>query len=74
MKPSAAYVLIDVSSGGYGVACCVEGEKGYHPVPDYGPYMDEKHTQGVVDRLNERLGVSKDEAHRIVLSTMDLRK
>ena len=57
-KKKSAYWVVDVP-GGWGIACCVEGESGYHPVGDYGPYAGpegEKRAQGIVDRLNERLG------------------
>lgn len=57
-KPSGAYWVIDVP-GGWGVTACVEGEKGHHPVPDYGPYpgkAGQHRAQGIVDRLNEQLG------------------
>jgi len=71
----AAYV-------GWSVACCVEGESGFHPVPDYGPYAGDegqKRAQGIVDRLNERLGHGppdsvghKRAVRRIVRSTMPM--
>lgn len=64
-----AYALVEVP-GGWGVAACVQGEKGYHPVPDYGPYKEESRAQGVVDRLNARLGCSRAQARLIVHSTM----
>jgi hypothetical protein len=57
-KLTTAYWVVDVP-GGWGVACCVEGERGYHPVDDYGPYKGKKgklHAEGIVGRLNERLG------------------
>ncbi len=76
---TTAYWVVDVP-GGWGVACVVEGEEGYHPVADYGPYKGtkgEKHAQGIVDRLNERLGHGpadtaghKLAVRRIVGSTM----
>ena len=72
-KDRATYV-------GWSVACCVEGEAGFHPVPEYGPYPGpegEKRAQGIVDRLNERLGYGpsnsvghKRTVRRIVGSTM----
>ena len=80
-KLTTAYWVVDVP-GGWGVGCCVEGEKGYHPVPDYGPYKGKKgraHTRGIVDRLNERLGHGPADTYghiasvrHIVASTMGL--
>jgi hypothetical protein len=69
-KHNVAYVVVDVPGGGWGVGACKRGETGYHPVDDYGPYEDESRAQGIVDRLNARLGVSKTSAHTIVRSTM----
>ena len=75
-KKKTAYWVVDVP-GGWGVACVVEGENGYHPVDDYGPYAEEAKAQGVVDRLNERLGHGPSDSaghkrtvRRIVGSTM----
>lgn len=68
-KPGTAYAVVDLP-GGWGVGCCVEGEKGYHPVPDYGPYDDDDRAQGIVDRLNKRLGLDSVAVRRIVGSTM----
>ncbi len=78
-RKKSAYWVVDVP-GGWGIACCVEGEGGYHPVDDYGPYAGaegEKRAQGIVDRLNERLGYGpsntfghKRVVRRIVGSTM----
>lgn len=66
-----AYTTVEVSHGRFGIACCVEGEKGYHPVPDYGPYDDEKRAELIARNLNTRLAhVTPKEALRIVLSTM----
>jgi hypothetical protein len=67
--PKSAYWVVDVP-GGWGVAAVVQGEEGYHPVPDYGPYEDERRAQVTVDSLNARLGVTKVRAHLIVRSTM----
>jgi hypothetical protein len=64
-----AYVVVEVV-GGWGVAACVRGEDGYHPVPEYGPYATDGEARGVVDRLNERLGVSARDAAIIIASTM----
>lgn len=64
-----AYWVVDVP-GGWGVGCVVEGENGYHPVEEYGPYVDETRAQGVVDRLNKRLGLGPVGVRRIVGSTM----
>lgn len=70
-RHNVAYVVVDVPGGAWGVGACKRGESGYHPVDDdYGPYEDESRAQGVVDRLNARLGVSKASAHTIVRSTM----
>lgn len=57
---------------GWTVAICREGENGYRPVPDYGPYTEEAHTQGIVDRLNARLGLDKATVFKIVASTMPM--
>ena len=66
-----AYVVVPVAEHGkFRIGACVRGENGYHPVDDYGPYEDEKKAQGVVDRLNERLGVSRKAAMGVVRSTM----
>jgi len=54
----------------FGVGLCREGENGYHEVATYVPKMDESHIQGIVDRLNSRIMVNKEEAMKIVLSTM----
>lgn len=69
-RHNVAYVVVDAPGGGWGVAACKRGESGYHPVDDYGPYEDEPRAQGIVNRLNARLGVSKASAHTIVRSTM----
>ena len=69
MKRRSCYWVVDVP-GGWGVACVVEGERGYHPVEEYGPYTIEAHAQGVVDRLNARMGIDPVRARRIVASTM----
>jgi len=76
---TTAYWLVDVP-GGWGVTCVVEGESGHHPVADYGPYpgrAGKVRAQGIVDRLNERLGHGPHEmaghklaVRRIVGSTM----
>ena len=55
---TTAYWVVNVT-GGWGVGCVVETEPGYHPVDDYGPYNGREgkaRAQGIVDRLNERLG------------------
>ena len=64
-----AYWVVDVT-GGWGVAACKEGEGGYHPVPEYGPYPEESRAQGVVDRLNLRAGLGPTAVRGIVRSTM----
>lgn len=66
-----AYTTI-VGPKGWTIAVCREGENGYRPVPDYGPYKDEAHARGVADRLNVRLGVDQETAFKIVASTMPL--
>lgn len=78
-KNAVAYAVVDMP-GGWGVGACREGEKGYHPVPAYGPYEGdngETRAQGIVDRLNERAGHGPHETfghkravRRIVGSTM----
>jgi hypothetical protein len=82
-QKKSAYWVVDVH-GGWGVACCVEAESGYHPVDGYGPYAGDegqKHAQGIVDRLNERLGHGPPDSaghklavRRIVGSTMPTAK
>ena len=67
MKP-CAYHVVDVP-GGWGVALCVLNSPGYLPVEDYGPYAEEDRAQGVVDRLNENLGLGVRQVHAIVRST-----
>ncbi len=66
-----AYWVVDVP-GGWGIACCVEGKHGYHPVDDYGPYENEARAKGIVDRLNKQLGLGPVAVRRIVGSTMPL--
>jgi hypothetical protein len=66
-----AYTTVEGPKG-WTVAACREGEDGYHPVPDYGPYADEAHARGIVDRLNTRLGLDKVTAFKIVVSTMPM--
>ena len=68
-QKKSAYWVVDVS-GGWGVACCVEGERGYHPVDEYGPYQNEETAKIVVDRLNKRLELGPVGVRRIVGSTM----
>jgi hypothetical protein len=68
-QKKSAYCVIEVP-GGFGVACCVQDEDGYHPVPEYGPYNDEARAQVIVDSLNVRAGITKVRAHKIVRSTM----
>lgn len=57
----------------WGVCICVENEPGYHPVPEYGPYVGRAgllHAEGVARRLNERLELDEKTAALIVASTM----
>ena len=68
-QKKSAYTVVDVP-GGWGVACCVEGERGYHPVDEYGPYQNEETAKIVVDRLNKRLELGPVGVRRIVGSTM----
>lgn len=65
-----AYTVVPLDQRRFAIGCCVRGEQGYHPVDDYGPYVDEARAQGVVDRLNARIRVSPAQAKRIVQSTM----
>jgi hypothetical protein len=67
--PRSAYALID-DIDSWSIGACVEGEPGYHPVPEYKPFKNRSHMQLIVDRLNERLGLSKVTASKIVHSTM----
>lgn len=67
----AAYVhVLGVKLGEYRVALCVENEDGYRPLDaDYSPgSLDD--IKGLVDRLNDRIGVTRDEAVAIALTTM----
>lgn len=66
-----AYTMLEdePESGQYSVGICERGVAGYRLVPDYGPYEDKARTSGIVGRLNERLGVSAEEAEAIVNST-----
>lgn len=67
-----AYHTVDVA-GGWGVTICVEGEAGHRPIKDYGPYVGRAgllHAEGIVRRLNERLGLDEKTAALIVASTM----
>jgi hypothetical protein len=68
-QKKSAYCVVNVP-GGWGVACCVQDEDGYHPVPEYGPYNDEARAQVIVDSLNVRAGITKVRAYKIVRSTM----
>lgn len=76
MLPSGkrvAYTTIPCLGGDgtlFGVGLCVEGEQGYRMVSTYVPKVDESHIDGIVDRLNSRLGISKVEASKILISTM----
>jgi hypothetical protein len=67
LEPRYAYVLISQDDGRFSVRLCARGEHGYRPIY-YGPYKDEARAQGIVDRLNARLGVSGPEAVAIVVS------
>lgn len=66
-----AYTMLEdePESGQYSVGICERGVAGYRLVPDYGPYEDKARTSGIVGRLNERIGVSAEEADAIVGST-----
>ena len=67
---NAAYVVVEPGPPGRCiVALVVEGDDGYRPVRDYeaGP-RDE--IEGIVARLNARLGVTPRQANKIALATM----
>ncbi len=63
-----AYTVVDME-GGWGVGACVEGQNGYHPVEEYGPYTEVR-AQQVVNKLNGRLGLAPKAIRDIVCSTM----
>jgi hypothetical protein len=47
-----------------------KGVPGYRPIADYPPVVSKVQAEGVAGRLNQRLGVSKEEALLIAVTTM----
>lgn len=56
--------------GAWCIALIERDVKGYRPVPEYGPYDDEKKAEGVANRLNERIGVNEQEELEILATTL----
>jgi hypothetical protein len=68
-KKRVAYSTTTEDGESWGIGIVTEGESGYRPVADYGPY-DEKRAEGVAERLNLRINVDKATAHKIIASSM----
>jgi hypothetical protein len=64
-----AYAEVTDDGRDWYIGCIVDGDQGYRPVSDYGPY-DEARARGVVERLNERIHVSPKLATEIVARSM----
>ena len=57
------------SSGGFIPCIAIEGESGYYPTDwDWG--TDLELAEECAREKNERLGITEDEAHKIILGTM----
>lgn len=72
--PRMAYVAIigglpDHPVAGSYLGIAVQGEHGYLPVRG-GPWPDHTAAQAEADRRNQQLGLTKDQAIKIVLSSM----
>jgi hypothetical protein len=69
-----AYTVVAEGPSSFIVVICGENEQGYRPLPDdcddAVTHKSEKEADDHARRLNERLGVSESEVHRIVGSTM----
>ncbi len=64
-----AYAVVDVP-GKWVVGLCTEGKSGYSLVLDHGPYEKVEWAKTIVHSLNEKIGVSRETARRIVKTTM----
>ncbi len=60
--PDVCYTFMPEAGG---VCAIKKGQKGYYPVKDYPNY-----TQELVDRLNQRLGVTKAQEMAMVSGSM----
>jgi hypothetical protein len=69
-----AYTPILGDDGEYRLGIAEEGKPGYYKVKDDsdlgGTYRDRKDAQATADVMNERLGLSKQEALKIVSSSL----
>lgn len=69
-----AYTAVTDNEGASRLAICVQGESGYHPCrPDSdagGAFPSFEAAMEYAARFNKQLGLSKEEAMQIVLSTM----
>lgn len=64
-----AYAVTTEDGSKWGVGVVFEGQSGYRPVPEYGPYEDEARAEGIVERLNARIGVDVQTALSITATT-----
>lgn len=71
---AVAYVAVIDEKGDVRMGVATEGERGYTPVREDsdlgGTYSDYKVATLVADEMNERLGVSREDALKIVASSM----
>jgi hypothetical protein len=68
-KPAAYTTVMSPGMDKFQVVVVREDECGYRPVADYGERSQED-AERIARQLNERLGVSKEEALRILLSSL----
>lgn len=68
-RKRVAYAVTTEDGRAWGVGVVFENQPGYRPVPEYGPYEDEARAEGVVGRLNARIGVDEKTALQIVATS-----
>lgn len=64
-----AYVAVTDDGQRWYIGVVVDGDVGYRPVSDYGPY-DEERAEGVAARLNARINVDPRTAAAIIARSM----
>ena len=69
MTPRIAMTAV-MHDNKYIIGAATEGTHGYTPFPEYGEFPSWDAAQAAADTMNERAGMSREEAIGIVLGTM----
>ena len=70
-EPRMAYFINEAQKNEEGYIPCIakEGEKGYY-ITSWSWGRDKTQAEKIADRMNEKMGINKEEAMNIIMSTM----